>query len=198
MIFAKFNVSKAQYTIPALIFLLAVIGYLLPDSWQQALVYQRTNIASGQWWRLITGHLLHTNFHHLALNLAALVLLLLLHSQYYQRWQYFSLMIVSALLISSGLYFFEPSMQQYVGLSGVLHGVFIWGALKDIQTGDKTGWLLLLGALIKVGHEQIFGASNQIEQLISAHVAINAHLFGLVAGMGYFFTTEKMMKKASS
>ena len=92
---------------------------------------------------------------------------------------FFILCISTTLLI----YGFAKQLQWYVGLSGVLHGVFLIGAYFDIKQGMKTGWLLLVGVLIKVGHEQIFGASQDIADLINATVAIDAHLFGTISGL---------------
>jgi membrane associated rhomboid family serine protease len=52
----------------------------------------------------------------------------------------------------------------------------------DIKAKDKTGYLLLLGLLVKVAHEQFYGASTDGIDLIDASVAINAHLWGAVGG----------------
>ena len=41
-------------------------------------------------------------------------------------------------------------MKSYVGLSGALHGLFTWGALKDISSKTKGGWLLLIGVWLKI------------------------------------------------
>jgi len=84
-------------------------------------------------------------------------------------------------------------MQWYVGLSGVLHGLFIIGAYFDIQNRFKTGWLMLIGVWLKVLHEQIYGASESVAKLISANVAIDAHLFGTITGsliILYFFVFQ--------
>ncbi len=41
---------------------------------------------------------------------------------------------------------------------------------------------MLLGVWLKVTHEQIYGASEEVAKLIAAHVAIDAHLFGTLTG----------------
>jgi rhomboid family GlyGly-CTERM serine protease len=73
-------------------------------------------------------------------------------------------------------------MQWYVGLSGVLHGLFVIGAYFDIRQKLKTGWVMLLGVWVKVIYEQIFGASADVAKLIEANVAVDAHLFGTITG----------------
>ena len=57
------------------------------------------------------------------------------------------------------------------------------GALRDIQLKMTTGWLLLAGLLIKVSFEQWQGPDAQLAQLIDASVAIDAHLYGVIAGL---------------
>ena len=152
----------------------------------QTFVYQRELIIQGQLWRMFTGHLLHTNHYHLLLNLAALILLWALHGRFYTIKNYSTLFLFCCITTSIGIFYGTPSLQQYVGLSGVLHGVFVFGALMDIVSKDKTGYLLLIGVWIKIAHEQMYGASSDVSSLIEASVAIDAHLWGAIGGL--FFT----------
>tara|TARA_R110000751_G_scaffold91266_3_gene178869 strand:- start:47660 stop:48160 length:501 start_codon:yes stop_codon:yes gene_type:complete len=146
------------------------------------LAYDRQQLIDLQWWRLISGHFLHTNGIHLLLNLAGLTLLWALHGHYYPTLQYLFLFFMLCVGTSGGLYLFAPQMYWYVGLSGVLHGLFLIGAYFDIQNKLKSGWIMLVGVWLKVLHEQIYGASENVAELISANVAIDAHLFGTVTG----------------
>lgn len=153
----------------------------LPESVTQLLQYQRTSLEQGQLWRLISGHLLHSNYWHLLMNLAGLLLVMLLHGSY---WRWPSLLmqwLSSALLISMALYLFSPQIAIYVGLSGLLHAMLTIGAVKDIQLKMKTGWLLLAGLIIKVGYEQWHGPDQALAELINASVATDAHLFGVLS-----------------
>ncbi len=173
---------------PALLLILTIFCYLFNENISQYFVYHRTLIMNHQYWRLISAHIFHTNDAHLLLNALALVLLWSIHGQYYSLKQYLALFVFSALTISCGIFIFDPKMLEYVGLSGVLHALFVWGACKDIASQEKTGYLLLIGATVKIAHEQFFGASAEIADLIDANVAINAHLFGAIAGLFYYFT----------
>ena len=180
---------------PLIVALLAVCAFFLdtllstsldtlPDTaFSDNFIYHRNAITQGQWWRLFTGHFFHTNGFHLLLNLAALALLFGLHGKFYNIKNYTALFLSSALITSGGIYHFSPQLQQYVGLSGVLHGVFIWGALMDIKNKDKTGYLLFIAVCLKIAHEQIYGASGDLASLIEANVAIDAHLWGALGGL---------------
>uniref|UniRef100_UPI004048AC12 rhombosortase n=1 Tax=Rheinheimera sp. TaxID=1869214 RepID=UPI004048AC12 len=176
--------SVRGYHLPYLLLaLLCLVLAWLPEPQQQLLQYQRDAIGQGQLWRLLTGHLLHSNNWHLLMNLAGLLLAMLLHSHYYRAvslcWQWG----LCALLIAVALYFYSADIAIYVGLSGLLHSMLTLGALRDIQLKMTTGWLLLAGLLIKVSLEQWQGPDAQLAQLIDASVAIDAHLYGVIAGL---------------
>lgn len=149
----------------------------------QLLAYQRSAITQGQWWRLITGNLLHTNHWHLLMNLAGLWIVLFLHHFHYQLKGVSLLFLLLCLLEGLGLYLGYPQLLGYVGLSGMLHGLFAYGALMDIQHKLKSGYLLLLGVILKVTHEQFYGASEDVTVMIGARVATEAHLVGMICGI---------------
>ncbi|MGL4614442.1 MAG: rhombosortase, partial [Shewanella sp.] len=90
----------------------------------QLLAYQRSAITQGQWWRLVTGNLLHTNHWHLLMNLAGLWIVLFLHHFHYQLKGVSLLFLLLCLLEGLGLYLGYPQLLGYVGLSGMLHGLF--------------------------------------------------------------------------
>ncbi|WP_206486343.1 rhombosortase [Thalassotalea sp. G2M2-11] len=179
--------KSSAYAGPLILLVLALGCHVFNDQFSQLFIYQRNTIEQFQLWRLLTGHLFHTNNVHLLLNGAAIILLWSIHGQYYSLTQYLTLLLFSALMISGAIFIFDPQMEEYVGLSGVLHSLFIWGALQDIKAKEKTGYLLLAGVLLKVAHEQYFGASKEVAALINANVAIDAHLWGVIAGICYFF-----------
>ncbi len=149
------------------------------------LSYRYDNIAAGELWRIATGNLLHTNLWHLLMNLAGFWVILFLHEMHYKGHAskfmglFFSLCILEGL----GLYFFYPELKGYVGLSGLLHGLFTFGALLDIRKGYISGYLLLVGVCLKVAYEMYFGASESVSSLINARVATESHFIGVLTGL---------------
>ena len=179
--------SRQNFQVVLIIATLSIITficeYFLGDSFTETLVYQRQSISQGEIWRLFSGHILHTNGYHLILNLSALFMLWALHGRFYSIKNYTLLFLLCSLITSVGIYYFDPTLIQYVGLSGVLHGVFVFGALMDINAKDKTGYLLFLGVWLKIAHEQFYGASTDVSNLIEANIAVNAHLWGALGGL---------------
>jgi rhomboid family GlyGly-CTERM serine protease len=183
LFFANLPLQCKHILAPAIIATLAILAFIFEQNFITTLIYQRDLIGNGEYFRLITGHLFHTNTNHLLMNLAGLLLLWSLHGHYYQVKTFFLFFIFSALITSVGIYFSSPTMLTYVGLSGVLHGLFVWGTCQDIKCGLKSGYVLLIGITVKIAHEQIYGASDNIIQLINANVAIDAHLWGAISGI---------------
>jgi rhomboid family GlyGly-CTERM serine protease len=168
--------------IPLLIVIVSIVLALTEPMSSNFFAYDRDQLNHFQWWRLITGHLLHTNTSHLLLNLTGLTLLWALHGYYYKMHRYLIQFLVLCLGTSLGMYYFAQQMQWYVGLSGVIHGLFVIGAYFDIRQKLKTGWIMFIIVWVKVIYEQVFGASADVAKLIEANVAVDAHLFGTISG----------------
>lgn len=166
------------------LYLLLIISavWLFASVLEPLLVYDRSAITTGEIWRLLSGHLTHTNLQHLLLNSAGLALLWVLHGMHYNIPRFFSAALAIGLGTSLGLFLLFPDTEIYLGLSGVLHGLIIWGGILDVRAGMRTGYLLVVGTWIKVVWEQWSGASGATAQMIDAAVAIDAHLLGAACG----------------
>ncbi len=162
--------------------LLFFLNYFSP-SIDHYLVYDRSLIQTGMYWQLITGNLLHSNLWHLLLNLAGLWVILSIHAMHYSTKGIWILFWSLCLLEGIGLYLFSPQLEAYVGLSGMLHALFAFGAVCDIRAKYKTGWLLLFGVIAKVTHEQLYGASAEVTEMIGTRVATESHLTGVIIGV---------------
>ncbi|WP_440874229.1 rhombosortase [Thalassotalea sp. PLHSN55] len=180
--FKNLPVKPTQYLPAAFVLILSALAFIFDSQLAASLIYKKSLIENGEYWRLFSSHFFHTNLNHLLLNLGGLLLLWSLHGHAYSVKNYSVLFIFSALVTGLGIYFFNPEINQYVGLSGVLHGIFVWGAIMDVLQKDKTGYLLLIGVWLKIAHEQYFGASEDTIALIAANVAVDAHLYGAIAG----------------
>ncbi|MEP1551106.1 rhombosortase [Paraglaciecola sp.] len=175
---------QKQYVIgPIVIIALSILMAITEPSSSTLFAYEYEEISRGDWWRLISGHFLHTNTNHMLLNLFGIALLWALHGHYTTTSRYLALFIFLCLSTSISLYMFAPQLKWYVGLSGVLHGLFVVGAYYDIKHHFKTGWVMLVGIAVKVLNEQMYGASGEVAKLIDANVAIDAHLFGSLSGL---------------
>ena len=138
-------------------------------------------IPTGQWLRILTGNFSHTNFPHLAMNLGGLWIIAFIFRPRPQEFLILTLLIS----IGVGAGMLLSDVQSYVGLSGTLHGLFAYYALKEALQGRNSSWLLLFGVMGKVVWELTIGPSHSSMEMIEANVAVEAHLCGVVSGIVY-------------
>jgi rhomboid family GlyGly-CTERM serine protease len=165
----------------ALLFFTELLG-----NWgRENLRYDRGLIDAGQWWRLLTCNFVHLGWWHWFLNEMGLVVLVLLCPQPLAPAVWVRRLLLLSLGISMGLYVFVPQISSYVGMSGIIHGLFVLGLLPQVLKQDLISLCCLAYLLGKLGWELATGAPLSDEQAIGGHVAIQSHLFGAISALIY-------------
>lgn len=172
----------SAYAVVAAIAALSGLAELSGDAGRQALRYDREAIATGEFWRLITGHLVHLGPSHLAMNLLALVILAIVLPALATWRQWLLAFLSAALFIDIGLLAFHPSVEWYVGLSGVLHGFWTGGVVLAIHARRFEAIPLALLLLLKLGYEFLFGPIPLSGDVAAGPVVSVAHAWGAVGG----------------
>lgn len=144
--------------------------------------FSRQDISDGQWWRLLTGNLVHLGYPHLFLNLAGLAVISLLLAPAMTAMQWSVTGVVSMLAVGLGLLWFDLQLNWYVGLSGVLYGLLLGGAIAEFKRQKLVAAIIAVYTLGKIGWEQIYGAVESSEKIAGGAVIVNAHLYGMVGG----------------
>jgi rhomboid family GlyGly-CTERM serine protease len=113
------------------------------------LVYDRSDIQTGEWWRIWTGHLVHFGWPHLVVD-AGLLAILGWYGE--RRYPWFSRvgMVLMPAFISAMIFWFEPTMERYGGLSAFNLGLLLYVALQGWQR-DWTDWFWPAVLAIYVG-----------------------------------------------
>jgi len=162
--------------VAAAVLLLPLLG---GDALREAWRYERHAVGAGQWWRLLTCHLVHLDAVHALLNTVGLALLWALFAREYRLQQWLLALGASVLAIAIGFWFFSPSLQWYVGASALLHGVFACGCAALIRQRDRIG--AIAGALFiaKLAWEQWHGPLpfERADQVVTI-----SHLYGAIGG----------------
>ena len=152
------------------------------DSVTARLRYERAALASGEWWRVLTAHVVHLDLRHLALNLAGLGALWWLYAGDARPRDWLIVALVSALAIGAGLYVLSPGVGWYVGLSGVLHGLWAAAAVAAWHRWRVESVVTLVVLAAKLAVEQIFGPLSAGVSSGLPVVTV-AHLYGAVGGL---------------
>ena len=147
------------------------------------LAYNRSAIfEAGQYWRLLTAHLVHTNFAHALLNLAAWLFVFWLAKNHLSIQQWEIGFLLCAVGVDIGLWWCSPNVQWYVGLSGLLHGLLVLSVLMVWRYERAPIFLVLPGMAVKLLWEQTQGALPS-SNIIGHPVIVDAHLFGALSGV---------------
>ena len=170
-------------SLPLGLCLISVICQLFDPATTTALRYERSTIQGGEIWRLVTGNLVHLGWEHLLLNLTGLLLIWLLFGRLLSTRQWLIVTVISCLAVGLGLLLFNPDLDWYVGLSGMLHGLFVTGLLINLRNGYKLEWLLLLAIVGKLIWEQFHGAMPGSADIAGGAVVVDAHLYGAISGI---------------
>jgi len=165
----------------AAVVLLLVAPQFGGEAGRALLRYDRTGLAAGQWWRLITAHIVHLDAWHVALNSIGAALMWALFARDYAPRQWLAILVTAGVAIDAGFWFLDPGLEWYVGASGVLHGALAAGTLAHLRRHEPDGWVLLVFIAGKLAWEQFHGPLP-----LSAPgdtVIVDAHLFGALGGL---------------
>ncbi|MBS0633039.1 MAG: rhombosortase [Verrucomicrobia bacterium] len=170
-------------------------------SWRGALIYDRGLIGAGEWWRLWTGHFVHFGWPHFIAD-AGLFLIL---GRLLEREHPVALRLTTVLMpltISGAIYFFDPGLARYAGLSAVNLGLLLFYAAQGWQR-NKLDWFwpsilaiyvgeVVYEATLKGGHG---GGLIKFDDP-TIHVATSAHIAGGLYGLGLWFVLWLRARKA--
>lgn len=149
-------------------------------------------------WRLLTAHVFHLSRSHLWLNLAALVMLTLLFVRHYDVRSWLNSLLI--IMVGCGVFtWLIGQPQQFVGLSGVLHGLLLQGVLLEWSERkfrlDPLLIMVLVVVVTKVALEYFYGPISG--DLFSHGDAIWVmHVGGLVSGILAFLLHNIPVKSA--
>jgi rhomboid family GlyGly-CTERM serine protease len=148
-----------------------------PEAW----VFDRVAIAQGEWWRLITAHWVHSDLTHAGWDIAALLLLGALFEARLQ-WRLPVALLVATVGVDVWLWWGEPALRYYCGLSGILNCLLILGLLclwRDLR--HPLILFIAVGAALKIIVEIVAGQALLTQTAWPSVPAV--HAAGLVCGL---------------
>ncbi|MGB4346008.1 MAG: rhombosortase [Burkholderiaceae bacterium] len=176
-----------RWLVCAVLCLLATMQYLLPET-ASALIWQRGSLQQGQWWRLLTGHLVHLSPRHLLLNLSGLLLICELWWGSLLLSELLTMLLLCASGVSVLLWLLEPGLLWYAGLSGVLHGLWAGSAGAAWLQGGRWFSGLACGLLVI---KLVWPA----EAVAGMPVISVAHLCGALCGL-FWLACRRLLQRS--
>ena len=143
--------------------------------------YDRAAITAGEWWRLLTAHIVHLGFRHAALNTLGLVFLWALFAREWRPRQWVLVTLTVTAAIDGELWLRDPYVSWYAGASGVLHGLMAAGIVAYVRRHDPLGWIMAGLLVAKLIYEHLEGPLPFVGHGVP--VVSDAHLFGVLGGL---------------
>lgn len=166
---------------------ITIISFFLSTSFadlNNLLRYDRDSILNGEIWRVLTGNFTHAGLGHWFVNMFGLWLLWFIYVNSKQRQlTMLSVLFITCLGTCVGLFFLEPQLKWYVGLSGALHGFFAAGIILFFKSEPKIQMTLAVLLAMKLIYEQFFGSLPGSAEMTGMPVLVNSHLYGAITGV---------------
>ncbi len=169
--------------VPAAMLAMALLALAFGESGRELLRYERMAIASGETWRLVTAHIAHLGWPHLAMNAAGLLLVWLIVGGAFSALRWATAAVIIVVVIDAGLWAFSPEVRWYVGLSGLLHGLLAAGLVVELRRPAAETVVLGLLLVAKLAWEQMSGPLPGSASGAGGDVIVDAHLYGAVGGV---------------
>src|SRR6266436_3351375 len=80
-----------------------ILPVVTGEAGREALRYDRVALAAGQWWRLLSAHIVHLDLDHAVLNSLGLVLMWALFARDYRPRQWLLIVVGTIAAIDAGL-----------------------------------------------------------------------------------------------
>ena len=159
--------------------------------------YEATVVNDGEFWRIFTANLCHSNWNHWALNLIGFWIMDLFFrpvlSIKLRAYLLLFCMFGSVFLLHLWL-----DLRWYVGLSGALHGYLIGGAILSWQSDKRLNLIIIVIVVAKLFAESFWQINDSTEELIGTNVVEESHSFGAVSALVFcfiLFAINKLQKR---
>ncbi len=172
-----------SWVLPAVLGGLCLLGLVFGEALAAQLRYERSGIAAGEFYRLVSGHFVHLGVGHTLLNVFGLGIVWLLVGSAFSAARWIAVLAIAIAAIDLGFWFLMPSLDWYVGLSGALHGLLVAGLVGSLRARPVESTVLGLIIAGKLAYESFIGPMPGTADAAGGAVIVEAHLFGAIGGL---------------
>jgi len=172
-------------TKPPLLYVLGAAASLVVQcvpGWRDSLIYDRTALAHGELWRIWTGHWVHFGWPHFVPDTGLFLIVGWLLEERHRLFARVAFFLMPA-VISAAIYFLDPAMTRYGGLSAVDLGLLLYLAAQGWQR-NWSDWfwpaviaIYILEIVLQAYHGGQGGGAIRFDEP-SIRIATSAHVVG--------------------
>jgi len=158
------------------------------------LAYHRTTFLM-QWWQCITANLVHANWIHWLLNILNFFALIILFGYALNGIELIIFFTFSSIFIICCIYLYSNPVTSYVGASGVLYSLAVYGSIVTFKYNKIVSSLVLIYVAIKLFAHNWINSIMGVDTLLGdLHIITDAHLYGIIFGV--IFGVTRVIKEA--
>jgi rhomboid family GlyGly-CTERM serine protease len=180
----NFDEFFRQWWFSIIIMALICLTTMLPEASVHNLALVHDKVAEGEIWRIVTSQFVHLGFNHTVLNLVGYLIISASFREDILAKEEATALFISVIGVGLGIFFFNPEIGWYVGLSGAIYGILTHYLIIGWQRSPFLSAFFGVYLIGKFIYEQfISGPDTVTAGIIGGMVAIDSHLYGAITGL---------------
>jgi len=140
-----------------------------------------------EWYVLLTPSLVHFNWMHWFLNILNLFALLIIFKGAFSPKKFIIFFILASTFITICLYIFNKNVYSYIGMSGVLYAMAIYGSLYCFNKRKAYSVVILIYLFFKLTAGETVNEIMFVDVLLQGMKILRvAHYYGAIFGLLVF------------
>ena len=182
---------KSLYVTVAVLILVTALLQVINGYLNGIFSYHRADFLNSIYYEWLTPSLVHFNWMHWLLNILNLIAIAVIFNKIWSAKKLLIIFTITSAFIMVCLYIFNPNITSYVGMSGVLYALAIYGVLQNLKYDKFISLAVLLYVLLKL----FFG--EMVNHLMGVDIALyglsvvrEVHWYGAIAGILYYLYSK--------
>lgn len=160
--------SQTVLTVWLAMALSAAAATSTPEQWSLDIA----KVQQGEWWRLVSGHLVHLSWQHYRYDLLALGMVFYICSRLGEKFHTIAFSGLFSASATSAVVMIVHPVDIYCGVSGITAGLLSFAALLLIVQGARiSGYVVLVAMLFKTCLEWRGISASGVAPVWQAHCA---------------------------
>lgn len=192
----NFNEFFRQWWFSLIVMAVIIITAFFPQTLVHKLALVHDAVSNGEVWRLLTSQFVHLGGNHMLLNLVGYLIIAASFREDISPKEEAISLLICCCGVGLGIYWFNPEITWYVGLSGAIYGILTHFLIIGWK---RSPFLSLFFGVYLIGkfiYEQLIaGPDTFTADVIGGLVAIDSHLYGAITGLVIGITALQLRKK---
>ena len=189
------KIPLSVFTVALILFAISLLFQIEQEIFHiNTLAYHRTTFIA-QWWQCVTANLVHANWMHWLLNILNFFALIILFGYALSGIELIIFYLLSSIFIICCIYLYSDQVTSYVGASGVLYSLAVYGGIVTFKYNKIVSSLVLIYVAVKIFAHNWINSIMGVDILLgNLHIITDAHLYGALFGV--IFGIAKSAKDA--